>query len=404
MLDKNKFQEIFKTELNNLNKKDLEDFSTLKNTVESDSEVLMNSKALDEKNNTKDINVEESVTFVKDDENNSNDSYYYKGDTLVKVISRRDKNYKYSYDGLKNVKDDDARNNWKAWLYLAPVLILMTMFLLYPLVDTIIISFMKDFNYVTREFDGFTIENYGYILNLTPINGAYESRVVNYAIPNTLIICFITVPVSIIIALLITVGLNSLKWFQKILQTIFFLPYVTNTIAIGMVFSVIFDSDGIFNYLINSDHKWITGADRWSAMLPLCLYIVWSSLPFKILVFLSGLQGIDKQYYQAAQIDATPKWKVFTKITVPLLSPQIVYIAITSFIGGFKEYSSIVGLFNNPGTTTGDYSLYTMVYYIYDKFNDNNLHYAAAAAVLLFAFILLFTALQMWVSKKRVYY
>lgn len=116
------------------------------------------------------------------------------------------------------------------------------------------------------------------------------------------------------------------------------------------------------------------------------------------------MQGIDKQYYQAAQIDATPKWKVFTKITVPLLSPQIVYIAITSFIGGFKEYSSIVGLFNNPGTTTGDYSLYTMVYYIYDKFNDNNLHYAAAAAVLLFAFILLFTALQMWVSKKRVYY
>lgn len=283
MLDKNKFQEIFKTELNNLNKKDLEDFSTLKNTVESDSEVLINSKTLDEKNNTKDINVEESVTFVKEDENNSNDSYYYKGDTLVKVISRRDKNYKYSYDGLKNVKDDDARNNWKAWLYLAPVLILMTMFLLYPLVDTIIISFMKDFNYVTREFDGFTIENYGYILNLTPINGAYESRVVNYAIPNTLIICFITVPVSIIIALLITVGLNSLKWFQKILQTIFFLPYVTNTIAIGMVFSVIFDSDGIFNYLINSDHKWITGADRWSAMLPLCLYIVWSSLPLRFL-------------------------------------------------------------------------------------------------------------------------
>ena len=93
MLDKNKFQEIFKTELNNLNKKDLEDFSTLKNTVESDSEVLINSKALDE-NNTKDINVEESVTFVKEDENNSYDSYYYKGDTLVKVISRRDKNYK----------------------------------------------------------------------------------------------------------------------------------------------------------------------------------------------------------------------------------------------------------------------------------------------------------------------
>lgn len=303
------------------------------------------------------------------------------------------------------VNEMDAKNNWKAWLYLTPVLVLMAVFLIYPLVDTFIISFYKDYNYIYNTNSGLTFDNYLFILGLLSIDGARETRVINYAIPNTLFLTFVTVPISIIIALLISVGLNSLKWFQKILQTIFFLPYVTNTIAIGMVFAVIFDQNGLFNFLFGIEGKaWIANAQRWDAMFPLCLYIVWNSLPFKILVFLSGLQGIDKQYYQAAQIDATPKWKTLLRITVPLLSPQILYIMITSFIGAFKEYSSIVGLFKYPGTSASDYSLYTIVFYVYDQFSNGTLQYAAAAAVLLFIVILLFTAFQFWVSKKRVHY
>lgn len=351
---------------------------------------------------------EVDYVFETQKTNEENETYLNKlaaqTNSEIVVISKKDNDYIYKYHSIKNVRDDDAKNNWKAWLYLAPVLILMAVFLIYPLIDTFFISFMKNYNYVTRAYDGFSIDNYGYILGLMEINGGTELRVIQYAIPNTLIICFITVPLAIMIALLISVGLNSLKWFQKILQTIFFLPYVTNTIAIGMVFAVIFDRNGLINWIFGLDKAWISGATRWDAMVPLCLYIIWSALPFKILVFLSGLQGIDKQYYQAAQIDATPKWKVLTKITIPLLSPQILYIMITSFIGGFKEYSSIVGLFNNPGTTSGDYSLYTVVYYVYDKFKDNNLQYAAAAAVLLFILILCFTAIQFLVSKKRVHY
>lgn len=320
----------------------------------------------------------------------------------LKLVGRN--SFKIRKKKHSDVNEMDAKNNWKAWLYLAPVLILMAVFLIYPLVDTFIISFYKDYNYVKGTNAGLTFDNYLYVLGLLSINGATETRVIEYAIPNTLFLTFVTVPLSIFIALIISVLLNSLKWFQKILQTIFFLPYVTNTIAVGMVFAVIFDKNGLFNYVFGLDKSWIANATRWDAMLPLCIYIIWSSLPFKILVFLSGLQGIDKQYYQAAQIDATPKWKTLLRITVPLLSPQILYIMITSFIGAFKEYSSIVGLFKYPGTSANDYSLYTVVFYVYDQFNSGDLQYAAAAAVLLFIVILIFTAVQFAVSKKRVHY
>ena len=322
-------------------------------------------------------------------------------EVVVRFLSTKKPKNEYKVTG---VKDTESTNNWRAWLYLAPVLILMSVFLIYPLIDTIFISFMSNFDYIKGTFDGFTLKNYGAILGLTDINGAYESRILDYALPNTFFLVFATVIPSILIALLISVALNSIKWFQKVLQTIFFLPYVTNVIAVGMVFSVLFDSQGVINFIFGITGKqWIYGATRWDAMVPLCIYIIWSSLPFKILVFLSGLQGIDKQYYQAAKVDAASHSKVLWKITVPLLGPQILYIMVTSFIGAFKEYSSIVGLFNMPGTTSGTYELYTIVYYIYDNLNSHT-SFAAAAAVLLFVIILIFTFFQMKISKKRIYY
>lgn len=340
--------------------------------------------------------VDNTLGEVKEGLNNNENK-----EVFVRYLSKDKKEKEYRVTG---VKDTEASNNWKAWLYLAPVLILMSVFLIYPLIDTIFISFMSNYDYIKGTFDGFTLSNYGAILGLSTINGATETRILNYAIPNTFFIVFVTVPISILLALLISVGLNSIKWFQKILQTVFFLPYVTNTIAVGMVFSVIFDANGVINYIFNlGSFAWIYGADRWVAMIPLCIYIIWSGLPFKILVFLSGLQGIDKQYYEAAKVDATPKWKVFWRITCPLLGPQILYIMVTSFIGAFKEYSSVVGLFNGAGTTTGTYDMYTIVYYIYDNLNSNT-SLAAAAAVLLFIIILIFTFFQMWLSKKRVHY
>lgn len=315
----------------------------------------------------------------------------------------------------------ETKNNWKGWLYLAPVLILMIIFTFYPLINTFIISFREVYTpnamgggYIS---EGWTLENYGKVLGLIPTGveegffgqskETFITEVVKYSLPNTLLLTVITVPLSILIALLIAVGLNSIKPLKKLFQTIFFMPYVTNSIAVGMVFSVIFAGEhGLWNEIFGLGTRyWIDmTATKSSAMFVLCLYIVWNALPYKILILLSGLQNIDKQYYQAAQIDSAGKLKTFWRITVPLLSPQILYIMITSFIGAFKEYNSIVGLFN--GKTLGSSNepqLSTVVYYIYDNIKGNT-QFACAAAVILFIIIMIFTAIQFAVSKKKVHY
>ncbi len=319
----------------------------------------------------------------------------------------------------------ESKNNWKAWLYLAPVIILMAVFTFYPILNSFYISFLDNYDYVHNTFDGFTFNNY--ISILTPLlndpelgnTGTMFESVVQIGLPNTMLLTIITVPLSIIISLAIAIGLNSIRWLKKIFQTIFFLPYVTNAIAIGMVFAVIFDTDyGVFNAIFGTfGHAWVNpsidpnGAmtvNYWSGVFAICFYIIWSSLPYKILIFLGGLQNIDKQYYEAAQVDATPKRKTAWKITIPLLSPQIMYVMVTSFIGAFKEYDSVIGMFGEQGgafdANTGPRNMRTMVYFIYDQIHLNQVEYASAAAVVLFIIIMIFTALQFWVSKKRVHY
>jgi multiple sugar transport system permease protein len=309
----------------------------------------------------------------------------------------------------------EEKNNWKAWLYLAPVLILMAVFTFFPLINTFVISFMKDYNSVTGANSGFTFDNYGVVLGLTERiegSGVKDTTFVAWgkpsALTNTLIITFVTVPISVILALFISILLNGIKACRSFFQTIFFMPYVTNVIAVGMVFAIIFGDGGIFNRLFGLDVSWVSQGATWGhAMVVLCLYIIWTALPYKILIFSSGLQGIDKQYYQAAKIDGASKTKTAMKITIPLLSPQILYITITSFIGAFKEYNAVIGLFNRKYTSNGNVpDLYTVVYYIYDKLSSGSsqLQYAAAAAVILFAIIMAFTVIQMQVSKKRVHY
>ena len=333
------------------------------------------------------------------------EGYHEEENVVIRLVSPRKRNATpYQVTGIDDVA---SKNNWKGWVYLAPVIVLISVFLLYPLINTIFIAFAKNYSYATGQLSGFTLDNFGIIFGITRYNGALEQDFTRYAVPNTILLTFVTVPLSIFIALLISVALNSIKWFQKVLQTVFFLPYVTNAVAIGLVFSVIFDKDGIINFITHTQTTWIYGAERETAMIPLCIYIVWHSLPFKILILLSGLQGIDKQYYQAAQIDSCPKWKVLFRVTVPLLSPQILYIMITSFIAAFKEYTSVVSMFNGPGTYGQNSvipNMETIVYYVYENVNKLQTSRAAAAAVFLFIIILLFTVVQFKVSTKRVHY
>lgn len=299
------------------------------------------------------------------------------------------------------------KDGWKALIALAPMLILLIVFTFYPIFNTILVSFFPDYNYLTFEFGSFGVDSYVTVLNDAKL---WQS------IGITAVMVISSVPLSIFISLLISVALCSIKKLQGFFQTIFFLPYVTNGIAFGMVFATIFapTPNGLINTLFNIVIPWtgsVNTVPMWAGILVITVYSVWNGLAFKILVFVGGIQGIDKQYYQAAQIDGASKSRVFRKITLPLLSPMVLYITITSLIGAFKAYSSVVSLYGETMGNGSDSTFMTAVGYIYDKFNsvtNDNLVFAlsesSAAAVVLFVFILIITGLQMIYNKKRVHY
>lgn len=292
--------------------------------------------------------------------------------------------------------------NLKGWLYLLPAFIFVAVFMIYPLIDVLIYSFEEGYNFVSGEFWDFGIYNYEYVLH-----DPYFLQ----ALKNTFILVAITVPVSTALSLVISVGLSSIKWLRKAYQTIFFLPYVTNTLAVGLVFMILFKktpySDGLVNALITSlggnAIDFIDGAYP-AKMFVLCLYTIWAVMPFKILIFTSALASVDNTYYQAAAIDGTPKNRIFWKITLPMISPTISYLIITGFIGAFKAYSDAVALF---GVNLNTAEMNTIVGYIYDMlYGDGGGYpsYASAAAIILFLIVLTITCINLIVSKKHVTY
>ncbi len=309
----------------------------------------------------------------------------------------------------------DNKQQWKAWLYLSPAIVLLLVFTVWPIFNTLRMAFLNGYGSL-GEMGGATFE-----FGIDNFLNVIEYKNFLQCLKNTVILCVATVPISTILALLIAVALNSIKPLQKTLQTIFFLPYVTNSIAIGMVFAAMFnivglkgngvaETWGIVNNVIQffggEPINWINaGSPYWANMTVMIIYIVWNALPFKILVLLGGLQSINKQYYDAAKVDGTPRRRVFTKITVPLLSPMIAYVVITGFIGGFKEYSSIVGIFGDKMGPANDAGrLNTMVGFVYDAMAKDRQGRASAAALILFAIILVVTLINNQVSKKRVHY
>ncbi|MFP4077505.1 MAG: carbohydrate ABC transporter permease [Candidatus Izemoplasmataceae bacterium] len=301
----------------------------------------------------------------------------------------------------------EDQHNVKAWFYLAPALVLLTIFIFYPIVNAFFLSFVKDYNYLLGTHDGFTF--------IGNFRNAMADNNFGQAFLNTGIITFGAVPLSVIISLLISAWLNGIKRLQGFFQTVFFLPYVTNAIAVGMAFAFLFNRDyGLINLFLGwfgvDPINWVnTGATWGNAMISLIIYIVWLDLAFKILVFLSGLQGIDKQYYDAARVDSASRQRIFRRITVPLLSPMIMYITVTSFIGAFKAYTQVIGMFGQRlGPPGNDKSLITIVALVYEGIdnaaNPGALSEAAATALVLFAVTLVFTLVNFQVSKKRVHY
>ena len=312
----------------------------------------------------------------------------------------------------------ESKNKWKAWLYLAPAILLLLVFTVWPIVNTVRMAFLEGYSGLKAaggQNFAFGVGNFVKVIKYKQFLNCLK---------NTIVLCVPTVLISSFLALRIAVFLNNIKWLQKPLQTIFFLPYVTNSIAIGMVFAAMFNivgsfygteneiivTAGIINNIIEffggKPVNWINyGSSYWANMTVMIIYIVWNALPFKILILLGGLQSVNKQYYEAAKVDGTSRRRVFTRITVPLLSPMIAYVVITGFISGFKEYTSIIGIFGETmGPADAPGRLNTMVGFIYDALSTNNQGRASAAALILFAIILVVTLLNLQVSKKRVHY
>ena len=294
------------------------------------------------------------------------------------------------------------KNNPKGFLYLLPAFLFLGFFLVYPLIDVFVYSFQENFNFASQTYTGVGLYNYSYVLH-----DPYFLQ----ALKNTFLLVLITVPLSTGLALLISLCLSSIQKLRELFQTIFFLPYVTNTLAVGLVFMILFRktaySDGFVNVLLNAfgiaSVDFLSGP-YWAKMLVLCLYTVWIVMPFKILILTSALASVDETYRSAARVDGASKGRIFWRITLPMISPSLFYLVITGFIGAFKAYSDAVALF---GTDLNAAGMNTIVGYVYDMLYGNAggyPSYASAAAIVLFAIVLTITCINLLVSKKHVHY
>ena len=294
------------------------------------------------------------------------------------------------------------QNNRKAWLYLLPAMLFLGVFLVYPLIDVCVYSLEEGYNFASQTYWGLGLYNYAYVLR-----DPYFLQ----ALKNTFILVIITVPVSTGLALLISLGLSSIRRLQELYQTIYFLPYVTNTLAVGLVFMILFKQTPYTDGLVNQVLSWFGAGPidfidgpYWAKMLVLCVYTVWVVMPFKILILTGALASVDRTYYNAAKVDGTPGWRIFTRLTLPMISPTVFYLVITGFIGAFKAYSDVVALF---GTDLNAAGMNTIVGYIYDMLYGTSggyPSYASAAAIVLFAIVLTITCVNLLVSKKHVHY
>lgn len=290
----------------------------------------------------------------------------------------------------------------KGWLYLLPACLFLGVFLVYPLIDVFIYSVEESFNFASQTYTGVGSFNFSYVLH-----DPYFLQ----ALKNTFLLVIITVPLSTGLALVISLALSSIRKLKDLFQTVFFLPYVTNTLAVGLVFMILFKktpySDGLVNLLLGwfgmAPVDFIDGP-YWAKMFVLCFYTIWIVMPFKILILTSALASVNETYYNAARVDGTSKLRIFTRITLPMISPSIFYLVITGFIGAFKAYSDAVALF---GVNLNNAQMNTIVGYVYDMLYGNSggyPSYASAAAIILFSIVLTITCINLLVSRKHVHY
>lgn len=285
----------------------------------------------------------------------------------------------------------------KGYFYILPALIILLVFNIYPIFKSLAMAFYVDFDYITGEVFERGLDNFKYVLTDPDFY---------LALKNTSIFVLIAVPATIVISLIFALLLNSNIKCDSLFRSIYFIPFVTSTVALSIVWRWIFNGDyGILNQIIVSlggkKIKWLMDPDYTIPIL--CIFSVWKGMGYKIILFLVGLKNIDEKYYLSAEIDGASKWQMFWNITLPLLTPTLFFISITSVIGAFKIFDSVFVLYNN---STGPLkSGLTIVYYIFNKFYRHwQFSIASAAAFILFLIILIVTLVQFYIGKKKINY
>lgn len=285
----------------------------------------------------------------------------------------------------------------KGWLFVLPALLVKFVFVLFPLVKAFRMAFYQKYNFMTEVGSGFGLKSFQYVLTDPKFIAAMK---------NTLMIFGIGLPISLLLALGIALLINKRTKTEGLWQTIYFLPYVTSTIAIGVVFKALLHTDyGYLNKLLAVFHipavSWLS--DPKMAVWSIIIFYIWSGLAFKVIILLAGLKRIDPQMYKVAKIDCASPWRTFRKVTLPLLSPTFWMLLIVSAIYVLKIYNEVYSLFGGYAGPAD--SGMTVSFYIYNMFYvRNQVNYAAAAAVIMFLFILVITIIQKWVGKKFTHY
>lgn len=284
--------------------------------------------------------------------------------------------------------------HWKAWIYLLPAMVILITFKIYPIIKSMLMGFYTNFDYLNDIVYAWGIDNFRNI---------FEDANFLLALKNTSVLVLYAAPLSIAISLLFAVLLNSNIRFQKMFQTIYFLPFVTSMVAASIAWAWLFNRDyGLINAFLGvfgiSKTAWLTNPRM---TIPILVMIsVWKGLGYRVIVFLAALQGIDQKYYQAAMLDGAGRFRRFTQITLPLLGPSLFFLSVTTIIDVFKTFDEVYVMYSNkPGPLN---SGLTIVYYIFNKFYRHwEFASAAAAAFVLFLIILLITLLQF--SSVRIF-
>lgn len=283
-----------------------------------------------------------------------------------------------------------------AYIFLAPTLLVLGTFSFYPVFRAFVLS-LYDWDMISPDKQFILFDNYKELI---------ADPLFWMSVKNTMIFVVGTVPLEIVIALGIAMLLNQNLRFRAFYRLAFFVPYITTVVAIAIVWLWIYhDQWGLLNHILSwfgvEPQLWLLDP-KWT-MFNVIVMSIWKSIGYTIVIFLAGLQAVDKEMYAAAKVDGASGWQVFRYVTWPLLTPTTFFVSITSMIGAFKVFTELFVLYGGkPGPMrVGS----TIVFYIYEKaWGDYRMGYASAAAYVLFFMVLVVTFFQLWYAKKRVHY